>query len=46
MITLNDNEARALSNFIGENWSNFQRSAKSFLTEQEVEELADKLEQV
>lgn len=44
-ILVNENEARALASFIGEKWSEFQRSAKSFLDEQEIEELAEKLEQ-
>lgn len=43
-VQLNDQEARALNNFIGENWASFLVSSGDYLTESEAEALAEKLE--
>ena len=43
-VELNDQERRALNEFIGERWSQFQVVAERYLTDDETEALGEKLE--
>lgn len=42
-VTLNDVERMVLDNFLSENWFAFQERAKDFMSEEEMESLAEKL---
>lgn len=44
MIYLTEQEAKALNEFIAENYPDFQRAAYQFLSNDEAEALCDKLE--
>lgn len=42
-VELNDQERRALNEFLGERWGEFQEVAERYLTEEQTEELGEKL---
>lgn len=43
-VELNDQERRALNEFLGERWGEFMKVAERYLTEEQTEELGEKLE--
>lgn len=42
-MELTEQERMAINAFIGENWSQFRQVAEQFLSEEEVEELGNRL---
>jgi hypothetical protein len=44
MIELTDQERRAINEYLGETWGEFQQMAEKYLTPEETEALGEKLE--
>jgi hypothetical protein len=44
MTELTDPERRAINEYLGENWGDFQQTAEQYLTPEETEALGEKLE--
>lgn len=44
MIELTDQERLAINEFLGEHWGEFEAIAQRYLSDEEIEELGEKLE--
>jgi hypothetical protein len=45
MTELTDQERRAINEYLGEHWGDFQQTAEKYLSSDETEELGEKLEE-